>query len=119
MLAQRLTQYFVILPSPPHTYQSLESLLPLAGLTHLKSLTLHLPGTKLTNPVCSNPAYKTFMSDTFPLLSWLDGEKITGPGSELYTSYRKQQENGSVNGSEDSGRRSDPEKLTVGMLGVI
>lgn len=63
----------------------LESLLPLAGLVHLKSLSLRLPGTKLTNPVCSIASYEAFMQDTFPLLIWLDGEKVSGPGSEFYS----------------------------------
>ena len=71
-----------------HTYiHRLESLLPLAGLVHLKNLSLKIPGTELTNPVCSIVSYEVFMQDTFPLLIWLDGEKVSGPGSEFYSRY--------------------------------
>ena len=78
-------------PPPTHNTHThihrLESLLPLAGLVHLKNLSLKIPGTELTNPVCSIVSYEVFMQDTFPLLIWLDGEKVSGPGSEFYSRY--------------------------------
>ena len=77
---------YMCTPTNSHTYiHRLESLLPLAGLVHLKNLSLKLPGTKLTNPVCSIASYEAFMQDTFPLLIWLNGEKVLGPGSEFYS----------------------------------
>ena len=88
--ATHTAQLRVYPPSPhqltilPHIHR-LESLLPLAGLVHLKTLSLRLPGTKLTNPVCSIASYETFMQHTFPLMIWLDGEKVSGPGSEFYS----------------------------------
>ena len=91
MKLHTLLNYVCIPPSPTnsqysHTYiHRLESLLPLAGLVHLKTLSLRLPGTKLTNPVCSIASYETFMQHTFPLMIWLDGEKVLGAGSEFYS----------------------------------
>ena len=48
-------------------------LLPLSALSHLKHLTLQQPQCKLSNPVCREMSYATFMHQTLPHLLWLDG----------------------------------------------
>ncbi len=66
--------------------QHQDTLLVLSRLTHLKDLSLQLAGSELTNPVCTTAGYSEFMTENFLGLMWLDGEKIRGPGAELYTS---------------------------------
>ena len=90
---------------PGNNITQLEALLPLTGLVHLKTLLLKLPGSQLTNPVCAEPAYRTFMQKKFPTLVWLDGEKMSGAGSEFYTQCHEadrllgeRQENGGERG---------------------
>ncbi len=81
----------------------LETLMVLAGLTQLKDLSLKLPGSELNNPVCSSAGYDVYVEQSFPSLVWLDGEKIAGPGAELYSLDRQPHE------KEESGRREGGE----------
>lgn len=86
----------------------LESLLPLAALAHLHTLSLKLPGSKLTNPVCCDPGYDSFLKETFPHLVWLDMEKVAGAGAEFYSRCReldRQLENGRKEEGERETRR--------------
>ncbi|XP_055662385.1 leucine-rich repeat-containing protein 61 [Falco peregrinus] len=63
---------------------SLQQLRCLTGLRRLESLRLHDPLAHLTNPLCAAPAYCTTLADMFPGLKAIDGERVSGRGSELY-----------------------------------
>ena len=63
----------------------LDTLLPLSSVTHLTHLTLSLPGSSLTNQVCSLSSYSSFIRESLPWLEWLDGEKVGGIGAEFYS----------------------------------
>lgn len=65
--------------------QDLDTMLVLSQLTHLRDLSLQLRDSELTNPVCASEGYSLFMRESFLGLVWLDGEKVSGPGAELYT----------------------------------
>ena len=62
----------------------LDSLLPLCALPHLRTLCLKIHGaTSLGNPLCSDRdhgGYGVFMSQSFPHLHWLDGERVEREG---------------------------------------
>ncbi|NXN12175.1 LRC61 protein, partial [Indicator maculatus] len=57
----------------------------LSGLRRLESLRLHDPRTGITNPLCAGaPAYRAALAAMFPSLKSIDGERVSGRGSELY-----------------------------------
>ncbi|KAM6032547.1 leucine-rich repeat-containing protein 61 [Chlamydotis macqueenii] len=56
----------------------------LAGLRRLESLRLRDPLARLANPLCAAPAYRAALADMFPGLKAIDGERVSGRGSELY-----------------------------------
>ena len=62
----------------------LDSLLPLCALPHLRTLCLKVRGvSSLGNPLCSDTdhgGYGVFMSQSFPHLRWLDGERVEREG---------------------------------------
>ncbi|KAF1596988.1 UNVERIFIED_CONTAM: Leucine-rich repeat-containing protein 61, partial [Eudyptes robustus] len=63
---------------------SLQQLRCLTGLRRLESLRLRDPLARLANPLCAAPAYRPALADMFPGLKAIDGERVTGRGSELY-----------------------------------
>ncbi|XP_044275473.1 leucine-rich repeat-containing protein 61 [Varanus komodoensis] len=56
----------------------------LAGLRHLESLRLSDPVGRLSNPLCASAGYRAAMAEMFPGLKVIDGERVSGRGSELY-----------------------------------
>ncbi|XP_051898317.1 leucine-rich repeat-containing protein 61 [Pristis pectinata] len=59
----------------------------LRSLTELKKLdTIRLKDTvcSFSNPVCMNTSYLSTMLDMFPNMKVLDGERVSGRGSDLY-----------------------------------
>ncbi|XP_028933423.1 leucine-rich repeat-containing protein 61 [Ornithorhynchus anatinus] len=56
----------------------------LAGLRRLERLRLRDPVARLTNPLCASPAYRGAVGDLLPGLKVIDGERVSGRGSDLY-----------------------------------
>lgn len=56
----------------------------LAGLRGLEYLRLRDPLARLSNPLCSSPSYWAAVRELLPGLKVLDGERVTGRGSEFY-----------------------------------
>ncbi|XP_061853486.1 leucine-rich repeat-containing protein 61 [Colius striatus] len=56
----------------------------LTGLRRLQSLRLREPLARPDNPLCAAPAYRHALADMFPSLKAIDGERVSGRGSELY-----------------------------------
>ncbi|XP_060103892.1 leucine-rich repeat-containing protein 61 [Heteronotia binoei] len=64
---------------------SLQQLQCLLGLRGLENLRLSSPRAGgLSNPVCATPGYRHAMAEMFPGLKVIDGERVSGRGSELY-----------------------------------
>ncbi|XP_077160489.1 leucine-rich repeat-containing protein 61 [Paroedura picta] len=63
---------------------SLQQLQCLAGLRSLESLRLSSPAGGLSNPVCATLGYRIAMAEMFPGVKVIDGERVSGRGSELY-----------------------------------
>ncbi|NXA56965.1 LRC61 protein, partial [Nothocercus julius] len=63
---------------------SLQQLQCLTGLRRLESLRLRDALGHLSNPVCAGGAYRSALGDMFPGLKAIDGERVSGRGSELY-----------------------------------
>lgn len=63
---------------------SLQQLRCLAGLRRLESLRLRDALGQLTNPVCATAAYRTALPELLPGLRDVDGERVSGRGSELF-----------------------------------
>ncbi|NWU60077.1 LRC61 protein, partial [Dromas ardeola] len=64
---------------------SLRQLRCLTGLRRLESLRLRDPLARLANPLCvTAPAYRAALADMFPGLKAIDGERLSGRGSEFY-----------------------------------
>ncbi|ELV12636.1 leucine-rich repeat-containing protein 61 [Tupaia chinensis] len=56
----------------------------LAGLRRLEYLRLRDPLARLSNPLCSSHSYWTAVRELLPGLKVVDGQRVTGRGSELY-----------------------------------
>ncbi|XP_012661950.1 leucine-rich repeat-containing protein 61 isoform X2 [Otolemur garnettii] len=56
----------------------------LAGLRCLEHLRLQDPLARLSNPLCASPTYRAIVQELLPGLKVIDGERVTGRGSELY-----------------------------------
>ncbi|XP_045352047.1 leucine-rich repeat-containing protein 61 isoform X2 [Leopardus geoffroyi] len=56
----------------------------LAGLRGLECLRLRDPLARLGNPLCASPSYSTLVRELLPGLKVIDGERVTGRGSEFY-----------------------------------
>lgn len=56
----------------------------LAGLRGLEHLRLQDPLARLSNPLCTNPSYRAAVQELLPGLKVIDGERISGRGSEFY-----------------------------------
>ncbi|NXE57807.1 LRC61 protein, partial [Casuarius casuarius] len=63
---------------------SLQQLQCLTGLRRLESLRLRDALGRLSNPVCAAGTYRSALGDMFPGLKAIDGERVSGRGSELY-----------------------------------
>ncbi|KAM6281915.1 LOW QUALITY PROTEIN: leucine-rich repeat-containing protein 61-like [Porphyrio hochstetteri] len=63
---------------------SLQQLRGLVGLRRLENLRLRDPLARLGNPLCAAPAYRAALADMLPGLKAIDGERVSGRGSELY-----------------------------------
>ncbi|XP_071794969.1 leucine-rich repeat-containing protein 61-like [Asterias amurensis] len=68
---------------------SSDSLQSLSSLDYFTSLILHDAVTDLNNPICLNASYKANVMAILPRLTTLDGERVTGKGSELYQLCKK------------------------------
>ncbi|KAL5021772.1 hypothetical protein ScPMuIL_000927 [Solemya velum] len=64
---------------------SVDSLRCLAGLDKLTSIRLQDSVCGLSNPACMNNSYRKEALKMLPHLISLDGERLTGPGSEVFT----------------------------------
>ena len=56
----------------------------LAGLQALEHLRLRDPLARLSNPLCANASYWAVVQELLPGLKVIDGERVSGRGSELY-----------------------------------
>ncbi|KAM9307759.1 leucine-rich repeat-containing protein 61 [Gastrophryne carolinensis] len=56
----------------------------LKGLRKLESIRLRDPVYNLSNPLCANAHYRHAVLDTVPSVRVIDGERVTGTGSDLY-----------------------------------
>ncbi|XP_006861273.1 PREDICTED: leucine-rich repeat-containing protein 61 [Chrysochloris asiatica] len=56
----------------------------LSGLRGLENLRLRDPLARLSNPLCSSPSYQAVVRELLPDLKVIDGERVTGCGSDLY-----------------------------------
>ncbi|MEE6524012.1 hypothetical protein FKM82_023193 [Ascaphus truei] len=61
-----------------------DSLQCLKGLRRLESIRLRDPVYNLSNPLCGNGTYRHAVLDTIPSLQVVDGERVSGCGSDLY-----------------------------------
>ncbi|XP_021510175.1 leucine-rich repeat-containing protein 61 [Meriones unguiculatus] len=60
----------------------------LAGLQGLEHLRLRDPLARLSNPMCGSPSYLAAIREVLPSLKVIDGERVSGQGSELYQLFR-------------------------------
>lgn len=60
----------------------------LAGLQGLEHLRLRDPLARLSNPLCGSPSYLAAVREVLPSLKVIDGERVSGQGSELYQLFR-------------------------------
>ncbi|NXN31488.1 LRC61 protein, partial [Nycticryphes semicollaris] len=64
---------------------SLHQLRCLSGLRRLESLRLRDPLARLANPLClTSPAYRAALANMLPGLKAIDGQRLSGRGSEFY-----------------------------------
>lgn len=63
---------------------TVDSLQCLKGLRKLESIRLRDPIYNLSNPFCANGSYRHAVLDTIPSVRVIDGERVTGSGSDLY-----------------------------------
>ncbi|KAG8443405.1 hypothetical protein GDO86_011992 [Hymenochirus boettgeri] len=63
---------------------STDSLQCLKGLSRLESIRLRDPVYNLNNPLCNTNSYRQAVMETIPSVRIIDGERVTGCGSDLY-----------------------------------
>lgn len=67
--------------------RSLQQLQCLLGLRHLDNLRFHNGPARLSNPFClaaAGTGYPAALAEMFPRVKVIDGERVSGRGSELY-----------------------------------
>ncbi|XP_058035374.1 leucine-rich repeat-containing protein 61 [Ahaetulla prasina] len=64
--------------------RSLQQLQCLAGLRHLDNVRFHNGPARLSNPFCAAAGYPGILAEMFPRVKVIDGERVSGRGSELY-----------------------------------
>ncbi|XP_030045744.1 leucine-rich repeat-containing protein 61 [Microcaecilia unicolor] len=62
----------------------LENLQSLTGLGKLESIRLRDPVCNLSNPLCNSSTYQSSLLDMIPSIKVIDGERVSGQGSDLY-----------------------------------
>ncbi|XP_074757112.1 leucine-rich repeat-containing protein 61 [Athene noctua] len=87
---------------------SLHQLQCLTGLRRLESLRLRDPLARLGNPLCAAPAYRDALADMFPALKAIDGQRVSGRGSELYQLCRHLDTSLGRGDGDDAGTRPPP-----------
>ncbi|XP_020655892.1 leucine-rich repeat-containing protein 61 [Pogona vitticeps] len=80
---------------------SLQQLQCLTGLRQLESLRFRNPVGRLSNPFCASPGYRAAIAEMFPAVKVIDGERVSGQGSELY--HLCQDLDDSLKGSQGAG----------------
>ncbi|XP_072038744.1 leucine-rich repeat-containing protein 61-like [Amphiura filiformis] len=68
---------------------SFSNLQCLKELDSLETIRLRDTTENLSNPVCNSLTYRETMREMFPHLKTLDGERISGKGSELFDMFRE------------------------------
>eukprot|EP00057_Strongylocentrotus_purpuratus_P001216 XP_001196680.2 PREDICTED: leucine-rich repeat-containing protein 61 [Strongylocentrotus purpuratus] len=68
---------------------SFESIYALANLQNLEDMRFQDPLQDWTNPICNGAAYRSTIMSHFCHLKVLDGERLCGKGSEVFTSLRQ------------------------------
>ncbi|XP_078388390.1 leucine-rich repeat-containing protein 61 isoform X2 [Cetorhinus maximus] len=63
---------------------SVDALRSLSELKNLETIRLKDTICNFSNPVCMNTSYRSAMLEIFPKIKVLDGERISGRGSDLY-----------------------------------
>ncbi|KAE8595287.1 hypothetical protein XENTR_v10015678 [Xenopus tropicalis] len=63
---------------------SIEGLQCLKGLRRLESIWLRDPVYNLGNPLCNSASYRHAVLDTIPSVRVIDGQRVSGTGSDLY-----------------------------------
>lgn len=56
----------------------------LAALPSLERLRLRHPSARLSNPLCASPSYWASVRELLPGLKVIDGERVSGRGSDFY-----------------------------------
>ncbi|XP_060709900.1 leucine-rich repeat-containing protein 61 isoform X4 [Hemiscyllium ocellatum] len=99
---------------------SVDSLRSLSELKNLEMIRLKDTVCNFSNPVCMNTAYHSAMLEIFPKIKSLDGERLSGRGSDLYQLCKKMED--SLKGLErrplDPGQghhhnKSSPHSLSI------
>lgn len=67
-----------------NSLRSLQQLQCLVGLRHLDSLRFRNTVGCLSNPFCASAGYPAAVAEMFPRVKVIDGERVSGRGSELY-----------------------------------
>ncbi|XP_043536080.1 leucine-rich repeat-containing protein 61 isoform X1 [Chiloscyllium plagiosum] len=71
---------------------SVDSLRSLSELKNLEVIRLKDTVCNFSNPVCMNTAYHSAMLEIFPKIKSLDGERLSGRGSDLYQLCKKMED---------------------------
>ncbi|XP_070623263.1 leucine-rich repeat-containing protein 61 [Erythrolamprus reginae] len=61
-----------------------QQLQSLTGLRNLDNLRFRNARARLSNPLCDAAAYPSVLVEMFPRVKIVDGERVSGPGSEVY-----------------------------------
>lgn len=68
---------------------SFEAIYCLSALQNLEDLRFQDPLQEWTNPICNSASYRSTMTSHFCQLKSLDGERMCGKGSDLFTAFRQ------------------------------
>ncbi|XP_052699428.1 leucine-rich repeat-containing protein 61-like, partial [Crassostrea angulata] len=87
---------------------SVNSLRCLTALDKLEDLRLHDPVRDLSNPLCHSNTYRKDVLDMLPNLKVLDGERILGLGSDVFSMCREIEESLERRQDVNSQQSSNP-----------